>query len=71
MAMEHTDLMEDCTSITCSDFTGVWLPVAAIYGLVLAVGIVRRVAKRRARVLPGLSARGRARSPLSRERMGT
>jgi hypothetical protein len=52
--MEFTDLMEDCTSITCSDFTGVWLPVAAIYGLVLAVGIVRMVARRRPRVLLGL-----------------
>jgi hypothetical protein len=59
--MEFTDLMEDCTSITCSDFTGVWLPVAAIYGLILAVGVVRMVAKGRARVLLGLSAHGRGR----------
>jgi hypothetical protein len=62
--MEYADLMEDCTSITCSDFTDVWLPVAAIYGLILAIGIGRMVAKRRARVLLGLSARGRARQPL-------
>lgn len=49
--MEFTDLMEDCTWITCNDFAGVWLLVAAICGLVLAIGIVRKVARRRARLL--------------------
>ena len=52
--MEFTDLMEDCSSITCSDFLTEWLPVAAVYGLILAIGIVRRVARRRAERLLAL-----------------
>ncbi len=52
--MEFSSLMEDCTSIRCSDFTDFVLPVAAIYGLILAIGIVRMVARRRARVLLAL-----------------
>jgi hypothetical protein len=52
--MEYTDLMEDCTSVTCSDFVEVVLPIAIVYGLVLAVGIVRMVARRRATVLLSL-----------------
>lgn len=49
--MEFTDLMEDCTWITCNDFAGAWLLVAAICGLLLAIGIARMTARRRARVL--------------------
>jgi hypothetical protein len=49
--MEFTDLMEDCTWITCNDFAGAWLLVAAICGLILAIGIARRVARRRAGVV--------------------
>ena len=56
--MEYSNMMNDCTSITCSDFTGFVLPVAVVYGLVLAIGIVRMVARRRPRVLLGLPRRG-------------
>ena len=55
--MEYTDLMEDCTWITCSDFVEVVLPVAVVYGLVLAIGIVRMVARRRPEVLLSLPRR--------------
>lgn len=55
--MEYTDLMEDCTSITCSEFIEGTLPVAVIYGLVLAIGIVRMLARRRPEVLLSLPRR--------------
>lgn len=57
--MEFRNLWERCTSITCSDFLTEWLPVAAVYGLVLAIGIVRMVARRRAERLLALPRPGR------------
>ncbi len=52
--VEFSSMREHCTSITCSDFLEVVLPVAAVYGLVLAIGIVRMLARRRPRVLLSL-----------------
>lgn len=55
--MESVTLWERCTSITCSEFVGEWLPFAAVYGLVLGIGIVRLVARRKPRVLLDLPGR--------------
>lgn len=56
-AMEFQTLMHRCTSITCSDFVREWLPFAAVYGLVLGIGIVRMAARRKASLLLDLSGR--------------
>ncbi len=53
--MEFTDLMEDCTAVTCSEFWEVALPIAVLLGLVLAVWMVRVASRRRATALLKLS----------------
>lgn len=52
--MEFENPWTSCTSLACSDFTEFWLPLAAVYGLCLGIGLVRMAARRRARPLLSL-----------------